>query len=36
MLAFETEIRFKIEYTGTAVFGCARPCVLNEAKEEPL
>ena len=20
---------FKIEYTGTAVFGCARPCVLN-------
>ena len=25
---------FKIEYTGTVVFGCARPCVLNEAKEE--
>lgn len=25
---------FKIEHTGTAVFGCARPCVLKYAKEE--
>ena len=27
---------FKIEHTGTAVFGCARPCVLKYAKEENI
>ena len=27
---------FKIEYTGTAVVGCARPCVLKYAKEENI
>ncbi len=32
----DSKSEFKIEYTGTAVFGCARPCVLNKAKEEPL
>ena len=29
------KLDFKIEKTGTAVFGCAHPCVLNdEAKKE--
>ena len=26
---FRPKLDFKIEHTGTAVFGCARPCVLN-------
>ena len=25
---------FKIEQTGTVVFGCARPCVLNDKAEK--
>ena len=25
----DSKSEFKIEHTGTAVFGCARPCVLN-------
>ena len=32
----DSKSEFKIEHTGTAVFGCARPCILNGAKEEPL
>lgn len=27
-----TTIIFKIEHTGTAVVGCARPCILNKEK----
>ena len=32
----DSKSEFKIEHTGTAVFSCARPCVLKCAKEEPL
>ena len=32
----DSKSEFKIEHTGTVVFGCARPCVLKCAKEEPL
>ena len=28
------KLDFKIEHTGTAVFGCARPCVLNDEAEK--
>ena len=30
----DSKSEFKIEHTGTAVFGCARPCVLTRRKEQ--
>lgn len=33
---FRPKLDFKIEQTGTAVVGCARPCVLKYAKEENI
>ena len=31
---FRPKLDFKIEQTGTALFGCARPCVLNDKAEK--
>ena len=30
----DSKSEFKIEHTGTAVFGCVRPCVLNDKAEK--